>query len=52
MLDKLDEAFTWFERGLEKHDHILIFLQVEPLLDKLRTDKRYLALLKKIGLRK
>jgi serine/threonine protein kinase/tetratricopeptide (TPR) repeat protein len=50
VLDKFDEAFRWLERGLEKHDHILIFMQVEPLLEKLHSDKRYPGLLKKIGL--
>jgi serine/threonine protein kinase/Tfp pilus assembly protein PilF len=50
ILDKFDEAFLWMERGFEKHDHLLIFLQVEPLLDKLRSDNRYPSLLKKIGL--
>jgi serine/threonine protein kinase/Tfp pilus assembly protein PilF len=50
LLDKFNEAFLWLEKGFEKHDHLLIFLQVEPLLDKLRSDNRYPALLKKIGL--
>lgn len=50
VLDRFDEAFAWFEKGLEKHDHLLIFLQVDPLLEKLHLDKRYPVLLKKIGL--
>jgi serine/threonine protein kinase/Tfp pilus assembly protein PilF len=50
VLDKFDEAFSWFERGLEKHDHILIFLQVEPLLDKIQKEDRFTEILKKIGL--
>jgi tetratricopeptide (TPR) repeat protein len=45
-----DQAFEYLTNVYEKHDRALIAIKVEPLVDNLRTDSRYTALLKKIGL--
>ena len=49
-LEDRDEAFQWFERGVEQHAESLCSLKVDPKLDALRQDPRFFALLKKIGL--
>jgi tetratricopeptide (TPR) repeat protein len=45
-----DDAFEHLSRAYEKQERALAEIKVEPLLDNLRTDPRYSALLKKIGL--
>jgi TolB-like protein/Tfp pilus assembly protein PilF len=50
VLEKFDEAIGWLERGLEQHDHLLIFLLVEPLLDKIQQDERFRDIVQKVGL--
>jgi TolB-like protein/Tfp pilus assembly protein PilF len=46
-----DQAFDHLTSAYEKNERALSVLKVEPLIDNLRTDSRYGALLKKIGLR-
>jgi serine/threonine protein kinase/Tfp pilus assembly protein PilF len=48
-LDKKDQAFEWMNRAYEEGDFNLITLKVHPVFDRVRTDPRYIALLKKIG---
>jgi len=50
VLEKSDEAIQWFKKGLERHDHLLIFLLVEPLLDKIQNDERFINIVKQVGL--
>jgi TolB-like protein/Tfp pilus assembly protein PilF len=45
-----DQAFVHLARVYEKRDRALIAIKVEPLVDNLRMDPRYTALLKKTGL--
>jgi hypothetical protein len=45
-----DEAFQWLDHAYAQHDTGLITTKVEPLLDNLRGDPRYTALLKKLNL--
>ncbi len=51
-LGDYDGAFTWLDRMYEQHDSELISINVDPLYDPIRTDKRFVALLKKVGLEK
>jgi serine/threonine protein kinase/Flp pilus assembly protein TadD len=51
-LGERDEGFEWLERAYEKRDQWICFLSVEPGFDNIRTDPRYIALLKKMGLDK
>ncbi len=45
-----DKAFEHLTNAYEKQERALAEIRVEPLVDNLRTDSRYAALLKKIGL--
>lgn len=47
-----DRAFEWLERGYEERAQALVFLKVDPHVDPLRSDPRFTALLKKVGLEK
>ena len=49
-LGEIDEAFEWLERSYEKRESALLWIKVLPHVDSLRSDPRYQALLKKIGL--
>jgi eukaryotic-like serine/threonine-protein kinase len=49
LLGKKDEAFQFLEKGLNERRGI-VFLKVDPQLDNLRSDPRYLDLLKRAGL--
>jgi DNA-binding winged helix-turn-helix (wHTH) protein/tetratricopeptide (TPR) repeat protein len=45
-----DQAFDWLERGYQKRDAWLIWLKVDPALDRLRGDQRFPDLLNRVGL--
>jgi len=51
-LGEKDMAFEWFEKAYQDRDLWLEALGTDPLYDKLRSDPRCIALLKKMGLRK
>lgn len=44
-----DNAFEWFEKSFEERSEWLIWFGTEPKLDPIRTDPRYLDLLKRTG---
>ncbi len=48
-LGKTDEAFKFLEQAYVSRSGI-VFLKIEPLLDKIRSDPRYLELLQRTGL--
>lgn len=50
-LGQNDKVFEWLEKACEVRDHSLVFLKVNPHLDSFRSDPKFPALLKKIGLR-
>ena len=37
---------------MKERSGFMLFLNVEPMLDKLRSDERFLKLIEKIGLKK
>jgi len=47
-LEEVDQGFEWLDRAFEEHDIWLGEIDVEPLLDDVRSDPRYRALLKKM----
>ena len=49
-LGEQDRAFEWLERGFAGRAYALVFLPTDPRFDMLRGDKRYAALMKRVGL--
>ncbi len=49
-LSQMDNAFKWLEKAYEVRDHWLTYLKIFPILDSLRSDSRFKALLKKMNL--
>jgi len=45
-----DRAFKWLENACEGRDGWLIWLAVDPVVDSLRSDKRFADLLNRVGL--
>jgi len=47
-----DQGFQWLEKACEYRHRMLAFSKISPILDTVRDDPRFLAMLKKIGLEK
>ncbi|HKM89228.1 MAG TPA: hypothetical protein VJX29_01335 [Candidatus Acidoferrales bacterium] len=45
-----DQAMRWLEKAYEERIDYLVFLNVEPMSDPLRSDPRFQQLLHRIGL--
>jgi len=50
-LGDLDRAFEWFQRAHTERNTLLIFVNVDPQFDPLRSDPRLVDLVRKMGLR-
>jgi tetratricopeptide (TPR) repeat protein len=51
-LGENDSAFKCLEQSYERHEEAILSLKVDPKVDPLRSDLRFVALLKKIGIEK
>jgi serine/threonine protein kinase/tetratricopeptide (TPR) repeat protein len=49
-LGQNDLAFEWLDRAFEERSSWLVSLNVEPMLDSLRSDPRFTGLLSRLGL--
>jgi serine/threonine protein kinase/Tfp pilus assembly protein PilF len=49
-LGEKDRAFEWLERAFDERVGLLIYFKVHPMFDELRTDPRFEALAKRIGI--
>jgi len=49
-LNRKQEALNWLNRAYEEDDPNMNFLNVDPTLDDLRSDRRFQNLLQRIGL--
>jgi tetratricopeptide (TPR) repeat protein len=49
-LREKEKAFEWLFRAYETHDAGICYISIDPSLDNLRSDPRFLELLRKIGL--
>ena len=45
-----EQALDWFEKAYDAHDPNMPYLNVDPIFDDLRSEPRFSALIKKIGL--
>ena len=43
-------AFEWLEKGFQERDDLMINLKVEPAFDGLREDRRFQALVRRVGI--
>jgi hypothetical protein len=50
ILGDKDRAFVWLEKAYDEKSDLLGWIKVSPFFDQLRSDPRYAALLKKMGL--
>jgi len=49
-LGETDQALEWLERAYKVRDPEMVFLNVEPQLDVLRSDASIADLLRRVGL--
>jgi tetratricopeptide (TPR) repeat protein len=49
-LGETDQAIDWLRNAYEEHVSELIYMKVDPYLDKIRSDSRFIELLVKVGL--
>ena len=47
-LGNVDSAFEWMEKAYQERAGLLVFLQVEPIFDPLRSDPRFADLLRRL----
>jgi TolB-like protein/tetratricopeptide (TPR) repeat protein len=50
-LGEIDQAFVWMDRAVDARDHMIMPIQSYRFLDPVRTDPRYVALLRKLNYR-
>ncbi|HEU5239392.1 MAG TPA: protein kinase [Pyrinomonadaceae bacterium] len=51
-LGENDTAFEWLEKGYQRREESLLSIKVDPKVDRLRSDPRFIALLRKLGVEK
>jgi len=49
-LGEKDQVFQWLDKAYEVRSNLLEYLLIDPLYDPIRSDPRFAALVKKIGL--
>jgi hypothetical protein len=45
-----DEALAWLEKAYDERSDYMPYLRLEPMLDGLRSDPRFAALVERVGL--
>ncbi len=48
-VDRVDQVMEWLEKAYEERSGLLIWLKVWPIFDHLRSDARFVRLLRRIG---
>ena len=49
-LGNKDQAFVWIEKGYQERSNHIAFFKVSPSVDSLRSDPRFVEMLRRIGL--
>ena len=50
VMEETDLGFEWLERSVERHNGMLMYVKNLPMLNPVRSDPRYLAILERMGL--
>jgi hypothetical protein len=45
-----NQAFFWLDKSYQDRSEHMLYLKVEPLMDPIRDDPRFAALVKRVGL--
>jgi eukaryotic-like serine/threonine-protein kinase len=48
-LDEKDEAFAWLEKAYQERSWWLVWIKMDPIVDSLRSDSRFIDLMRRIG---
>lgn len=48
-LEQIDEAFLHLEKALAERAAWMVFMKIDPFLDRMREDKRFEAILRRVG---
>jgi len=49
-LGRNEEALRWLRKAYDEHSGLMVYLEIEPALDPLRSDPRFVELVKKVGM--
>ncbi len=49
-LGKKEEAYRWLEKGFEERSAWMVYLNMDPRLDILRSEPRFIDLVRRVGL--
>jgi TolB-like protein/DNA-binding winged helix-turn-helix (wHTH) protein/Flp pilus assembly protein TadD len=49
-LGEYEQGFAWLERGFAERTTIMAFIKVNPIYDPVRTDPRFMDLVRRVGL--
>ncbi len=49
-LGQKDEAFGWLENAYRERSDLLVYLKVDPRLDSIRSDTRFVDLVRRVGI--
>jgi serine/threonine protein kinase/Flp pilus assembly protein TadD len=47
-LGDTDQALSWLEKALDEHAYLLVYVNIDPILDPMRNQKRFRVLVNKI----
>ena len=50
ILGERDRAFAWLEKSMQMHTGQPLYFKIDPTLDDLRSDPRFVALIRRVGL--
>ena len=48
-LDEKDEAFAWLEKAYQERSSWLLWIKTDPQVDSLRSDSRFIDLMRRVG---
>jgi serine/threonine protein kinase/Tfp pilus assembly protein PilF len=50
LLGRGEQAFGWFDKAIEDRSDCMVMLVVDPRLDRIRSDRRYSSLVRRVGM--